>query len=180
TSGRALADRRRARLPCEDSMNAASPSPLLPTVLRVFGLIFIFGIVILNRVWPSGWAWQPEQPAYLQMILGIYVTLGVFLLLAARDPMRNLSLIWFTMWSSVVHAGVMAYHSITDPGQRGHLWGDVAASLAALIETERACCPFLSFQLIVEPDRGSVSLELTGPAGTREFLEAELGLGPAS
>src|SRR2546422_3599002 len=67
-------------------MNAASPSPLLPTVLRVFGLIFIFGIVILNRVWPSGWAWQPEQPAYLQMILGIYVTLGVFLLLAARDP----------------------------------------------------------------------------------------------
>ena len=110
-------------------MNAASPSPLLPTVLRVFGLIFIFGIVILNRVWPSGWAWQPEQPAYLQMILGIYVTLGVFLLLAARDPMRNLSLIWFTVWSSVVHAGVMAYHSITDPSQRGHLWGDVAALL---------------------------------------------------
>ena len=57
---------------------------------------------------------------------------------------------------------------------------DVMASLAALIETERACCPFLSFQLIVEPDRGSVSLELTGPAGTREFLEAELGLGPDS
>src|SRR2546427_2176040 len=70
-------------------MNAASPSPLLPTALRVFGLIFIFGIVILNRVWPSGWAWQPEQPAYLQMILGIYVTLGVYLLLAARDPMRD-------------------------------------------------------------------------------------------
>src|SRR2546422_467098 len=57
---------------------------------------------------------------------------------------------------------------------------DVIASLAALIETERACCPFLSFQLIVEPDHGSVSLELTGPAGTREFLEAELGLGPDS
>ena len=110
-------------------MNAASPSPLLAPVLRVFGLIFIFGIVILNRVWPSGWAWQPEQPAYLQMILGIYVTLGVFLLLAARDPMRNLSLIWFTVWSSVAHAGVMAYHSITDPSQRGHLWGDVAALL---------------------------------------------------
>jgi len=55
---------------------------------------------------------------------------------------------------------------------------DVMASLAALIETERACCPFLSFQMIVEPDHGPVSLELTGPAGTREFLEAELGLGP--
>ena len=57
---------------------------------------------------------------------------------------------------------------------------DVIASLAALIETERACCPFLSFQLIVEPNHGAVSLELTGPAGTREFLEAELGLGPDS
>jgi len=55
---------------------------------------------------------------------------------------------------------------------------DVMVSLAALIETERACCPFLTFQLIVEPDHGPVSLELTGPAGTREFLEAELGLGP--
>ena len=56
-------------------------------------------------------------------------SLGVFLLLAARDPLRNLSLIWFTVWSSVAHAGVMAYHSITDPGQMGHLWGDVAALL---------------------------------------------------
>ncbi len=110
-------------------MNASSPSPLLRPALTVFGLIFIFGIFILNRVWPSGWAWQPEQQAYLQMILGIYVTLGVFLLLAARDPLRNLSLIWFTVWSSIVHAGVMAYHSITDPSQIGHLWGDVAALL---------------------------------------------------
>src|SRR3989475_8132003 len=57
---------------------------------------------------------------------------------------------------------------------------DVIASLAALIETERACCPFLSFQLIVEPDHGSVSLELTGPAGTPGFPGGELGPGPAS
>src|SRR2546422_6602739 len=63
------------------------------------------------------------------MILGIYVTLGVFLLLAARDPIRHLSLIWFTVWSSIVHAVVMAVHSVTDPGQIGHLWGDVAALL---------------------------------------------------
>src|SRR2546430_9988551 len=75
-------------------MNAPSPSPLLRPVLRIFGLVFIFGIFVLNRLWPSGWAWAPEQPAYLQMILAIYVTLGVFLLLAARDPIRHLSLIW--------------------------------------------------------------------------------------
>jgi hypothetical protein len=63
------------------------------------------------------------------MILGIYMTLGVFLLLAARNPAQHLGLIWFTAWSSIVHAGVMAVHSFTDPGQMGHLWGDVAALL---------------------------------------------------
>ena len=108
-------------------MNGPSSSSLLRPVLRIFGLIFIFGIPLLNRIWPSGWAWVPEQPAYLQMIWGIYATLGVFLLLAARDPARNLSLIWFTVWSSIVHGAVMAVHSVTDPAQIGHLWGDVAA-----------------------------------------------------
>ena len=110
-------------------MSAAPPSRLLSLALTVFGLVFIFGIPVLNRLWPSGWAWVPEQPAYLHMIWGIYVTLGVFLLLAARNPTQHLSLIWFTVWSSVVHAGVMAVHSVTDPGQIGHLWGDVAALL---------------------------------------------------
>ena len=108
-------------------MNGPSPASILRPVLRLFGLIFIFGIPLFNRIWPSGWAWSPEQPAYLQMIWGIYATLGVFLLLAARDPARNLSLIWFTVWSSIVHGAVMAVHSVTDPGQIGHLWGDVAA-----------------------------------------------------
>ena len=108
-------------------MNGPSSPSLLRPVLRIFGLIFIFGIPLLNRIWPSGWAWEPEQPAYLQMIWGIYATLGVFLLLAARDPARNVSLIWFTVWSSIVHGAVMAVHSVTDLGQIGHLWGDVAA-----------------------------------------------------
>ena len=53
---------------------------------------------------------------------------------------------------------------------------DVVTALATLIEVERGCCPFLNFQLVVEPDHGPVHLELTGPVGTREFLEAELGL----
>lgn len=110
-------------------MSAAPSSRLLSRALTVFGLVFIFGIPVLNRLWPSGWAWIPEQPAYLHMIWGIYATLGVFLLLAARNPTQHLSLIWFTVWSSVVHAGVMAVHSVTDPGQIGHLWGDVAALL---------------------------------------------------
>ncbi len=108
-------------------MGPSAPSPLLRPVLTAFGLFFIIGIFALNRLWPSGWAWVPEQLAYLHMILGIYATLGVFLLLAARDPGRHLGLIWFTVWSSIVHGAVMAVHSFNDPSQIGHLWGDVAA-----------------------------------------------------
>jgi hypothetical protein len=63
------------------------------------------------------------------MILAIYATLGVFLLRAARDPMANLSLIWFTVWSSVVHALVMAVQALQDPAERGHLPGDVLVLL---------------------------------------------------
>jgi hypothetical protein len=50
------------------------------------------------------------------------------------------------------------------------------AELARLVDLERRCCPFLRFRLTVEPGGGPVSLELTGPAGTREMLAAELGL----
>jgi uncharacterized protein DUF6632 len=108
-------------------MSPSARPLLLSRVLTVFGLVFVFGLAALNRVWPAGWAWEPEQPAYLHMILSIYVTLGIFLLIAARDPARHLGLIWFTVWSSVAHGTVMAVHSVTDPGQMGHLWGDVAA-----------------------------------------------------
>jgi Family of unknown function (DUF6632) len=47
--------------------------------------------------------------------------------MASRDPLRHLSLIWFTVWSSVVHAGIMAAQSLANPEHRGHLWGDVLA-----------------------------------------------------
>ena len=100
----------------------------LRVALVVFGIIFVVGIYPLTILWPSGWAWHMGGPSmYLQMILGIYATLGVFLLLAARDPLANLSLIWFTVWSSVVHGGIMAAQSMVYPEHRGHLYGDVPA-----------------------------------------------------
>jgi len=77
--------------------------------------------------WPSGWTWNVGQSHYTVMIVGIYATLGVFLILAARDPLANLSLIWFTVWSSVVHAAIMAVQAVTQPEQMGHLAGDVPA-----------------------------------------------------
>jgi len=99
----------------------------LSLALRLVGLIFIVGIYPLTIIWPSGWSWIPAQPMYLQMILGIYATLGIFLFLAARDPMKHLSLIWFAVWSSFVHAGIMAYQALTTAGNSGHMLGDVAA-----------------------------------------------------
>ena len=102
----------------------------LQVVLVVVGIIFVVGIYPLTILWPSGWAWHMGGPSmYLQMILGIYATLGVFLVLAARNPLKNLSLIWFTIWSSVVHGGIMAAQSIVYPEHRGHLFGDVPALL---------------------------------------------------
>jgi hypothetical protein len=58
------------------------------------------------------------------MIVGIYGTLGVFLILAARDSLAHRSLVWFTVWSSVVHGGIMAVHALA-PNSHGHLLEDV-------------------------------------------------------
>jgi len=102
----------------------------LRIALQLVGLIFIFGIYTLTIIWPSGWVWHTGHTShYLQMILGVYATLGVFLLIASRNPLAHLSLIWFTVWSSVVHAGTMAVQSLMNAEQRGHLLGDVPALL---------------------------------------------------
>ena len=108
-------------------MTEANRIRYLRIALIVVGLIFVVGVYPLTIVWPSGWAWHAGQSEYLQMILGIYATLGVFLILASRDPLEHRSLIWFTVWSSVVHGGIMAMQAIADPQHIGHLWGDVPA-----------------------------------------------------
>ena len=111
----------------------------LRILLIVFGVTFIIGIYPLSMMWPSGWSWGRGHSHYLMMILGLYATLGVFLLLAARDPRRHASIIWFTVWSSVVHALIMAWQAMGDASERGHLLGDVpvllvvAVALAALM-----------------------------------------------
>lgn len=83
----------------------------------------------LMKIWPSGWAWHVGHSDYSLMIVGIYATLGVFLLHASLDPLANLSLIWFTVWSSVVHGGIMAVQAVAQPEHVGHLLGDVPALL---------------------------------------------------
>ena len=105
----------------------------LRVVLVAVGLIFVFGIFTLGVVWPSGWTWGHGHSHYLTMILGVYATLGVFLLIASKNPAAHTSLIWFTVWSSVVHAGIMAVQALTDGAERGHLIGDVPALLVVAI-----------------------------------------------
>jgi hypothetical protein len=46
---------------------------------------------------------------------------------ASRHPLAHRSLIWFTVWSSVVHGAIMAVQAIVYPEHVGHLWGDVPA-----------------------------------------------------
>jgi len=100
----------------------------LKIVLVLVGLIFFFGVYpLMMFLWSSGWRWQPNQPEYEQMILGVYATLGIFLLLASRNPSDNRSLIAFTAWSSLVHAGIMTVQALQHPSEHGHLFGDIPA-----------------------------------------------------
>ncbi|MBS0534949.1 MAG: hypothetical protein JSR72_12905 [Proteobacteria bacterium] len=113
-------------------MSDAQRSLLLRVALIVIGLM-CFALYPLTLVWPSGWAWGHGHSHYLMMIVGLYLTLGVFLLVASGNPEAHRSLIWFTIWSSVVHAAIMGVQSVTDPMERGHLIADVPALLAAAI-----------------------------------------------
>jgi len=107
---------------------------LLRIALVVTGLTFIFGIYTLGILWPSGWVWgQGHSQHYLMMIIGVYATLGVFLLIASRNPYAHKSLIWFTVWSSVVHGVIMGVQGLSDAAERGHLVGDAPALILVAI-----------------------------------------------
>jgi len=108
-------------------MSESARIKYLSLALRAFATVFVVGVYPLTVLWPSGWCWSPGQSEYLQMIIGLYATLGIFLWLASSDPERHLSLVSFTIWSSVVHATVMAVQSIGSPQNLGHLFGDVPA-----------------------------------------------------
>lgn len=112
-----------------------SRQALLRFALIAFGTAFCL-LYPLAIVWPSGWAWHegpPESSQYFMMIVGIYATLGVYLIRAASNPTANRSLISFTIVSSVVHAGIMTVQSFGHEMHRGHLLGDVPALLLVAI-----------------------------------------------
>ncbi len=110
-------------------MDDLDKEKFLKMALIIFGVIF-FCILPLGYLWPSGWIWHGGDGFYyLQMIAGFYAVLGFFLIKAAKEPDANLSLIWFTIWSSIVHAAIMGIQAIGDEKEHGHLFGDVPALL---------------------------------------------------
>jgi uncharacterized membrane protein HdeD (DUF308 family) len=91
----------------------------LKVVLVLVGLAFSAGVFLLAES-----LWHQNQSMYtFDMMLSLYVALGIFLLIAARNPSAHRSLIAFTAWSCFAHAAVMAVTSVSKGGYRGDLWG---------------------------------------------------------
>jgi quinol-cytochrome oxidoreductase complex cytochrome b subunit len=88
-------------------------------VVLVVGLIFIAGIYPLITSVRDGWRANKEDP--LPMGISLYVTQGIFLLLAARDPLANRGVITFAAWLNIAHAGVMTVMAIHLPNERQDL-----------------------------------------------------------
>ena len=91
----------------------------LKIVLALVGLIFSAGIYPVTES-----LWRQNQSMYtFDMMLSLYIALGIFLLIAARNPSAHRSLIAFTAWSCFAHAAVMTVTSFSKGGYRGDLWG---------------------------------------------------------
>jgi len=87
-------------------------------------VLIIVGLLFVATIYPLLFLVRDDET--LQMMLSLYVTLGVFLLLASRNPSAHRSLIAFAAWSSIAHASVMAVQAIYDVSERTHLLIGVA------------------------------------------------------
>jgi peptidoglycan/LPS O-acetylase OafA/YrhL len=91
----------------------------LKAVLVLVGLVFSAGVYPVAES-----LWHQNQSMYtFDMMLSLYVALGIFLLIAARNPSANGTLIAFTAWSCFTHAAVMVVTAFSKGGYRGDLWG---------------------------------------------------------
>jgi len=90
-------------------------------VLKI--LLVLVGLLFSAGVYPvTDSLWHANQSMYSEvMMLSLYVALGIFLLIAVRNPSANRSLVAFTAWSSFAHAAVMAVKAIQKAAERGDL-----------------------------------------------------------
>ncbi len=97
----------------------------LKVVLVLVGLIFLAGAYLIVR--------PPFKDEAFRMMLSLYVTLGVFLLLAVRNPMQHRSLIAFAAWSSLAHAGIMGFQVFRNLISPDELPGVIALAVIGVI-----------------------------------------------
>lgn len=113
-------------------------------VVAGWAVACIVGVPTMVTLNPfDAWRWEPPNVVYDQMIVSIYVALGVCLIPAIRNPANHWSLLQFVVLSSALHGGVMLYHALVHSGHRHHLLGDVwillgGALLAVAMYRERS------------------------------------------
>src|ERR1700687_110670 len=114
----------------------------LKILLVLLGLLFVAGVYPLMTSVRSGW--QANREDALPMMLSLYVTLGIFLLVAARNPSANRSVIAFAAWSSFAHGAVMAIMAVHLASERGGLliaaavFGVIGAALIVLAPAKQS------------------------------------------
>ena len=108
----------------------------LKILLVLFGLLFVAGVYPLITSVRSGW--QANREDAEPMAISLYVTLGIFLLVAARNPSANRSVIAFAAWANIAHAAVMAVMAVHLSNEREGLliaaavFGAIGAALIVL------------------------------------------------
>jgi hypothetical protein len=127
----------------------------LKVVLVLVGLVFSAGIYPLLTSVRDGW--QANKEDALPMMLSLYVALGTFLLIAARNPSANRSLIAFAAWANIAHAAVMAVMAVHLPNERSDLLiaGAVFGVIALVL-------------IVLAPGKQSVKLESVVSAARRD------------
>jgi uncharacterized protein DUF6632 len=93
--------------------------------------LVVVGLVFCGTAYPL--TMSVKQSPALAMMLSLYVTLGIFLLLAARNPSANRSLIAFTAWSSFAHAVLMGGQALAGLIARRELIGSVVFILIGIV-----------------------------------------------
>ncbi|WKD48961.1 DUF6632 domain-containing protein [Microbulbifer spongiae] len=94
--------------------------------MRLIGVFFIFAIYpLMTWIWPSGWGWTPRQPEYERIIAGAFATLGVFLVIGSKYPLKYINLIWFTIWLNLVYATIMLLMVAVDRSGEENLFGNI-------------------------------------------------------
>jgi hypothetical protein len=108
----------------------------LKILLLLLGLLFVAGLYPLITSIRSGW--QANREDAEPMAISLYVMMGIFLLMAARNPSANRGVIAFAAWLNIAHGAVMAVMAVHLPNERAGLliaaavFGVIGAALIAL------------------------------------------------